>query len=278
MDHEKLTIVETFLGRLLSLKDSDFVAFLNSDSKIINPFINNLCLFWSNSNNLNSVLHVKFFKFLLRLCPAYNSTAHSGNSKVGKAVIAPKKFIEALFEPDPVGLITYLFVTWRSSAPELLQIIRDELVPQVLSDNLKKCAQSTQSAQVIDFLGWCCGTKISAADMSPRERESILKRFEYESDDDLLDEGDSFDAENSGKKQALDPIQAILLSTYIADLTIFSRTSASRQSKPRKALCEQAKLSHEQIEGWALMLERNPKKTRIIQDFVIVTGNLNNKN
>jgi hypothetical protein len=275
MELGKHTIIETFLGRLLSLKDSDFIAFLNADAKTIKPFINNLCLFWSNTGTSNSSVHVKFFKFLLRLCPAYNSMGNSSAAKAGKAVIAPKKFIEALFDSDPVGLMTYLFVTWRSSAPELLQIIRDELFPQSLLDNLKKCAHKNQSAQVIEFLEWSCGTKISAADWSLRDRETILKRFEYESDDDLVDEGDNNDNSTFARKEVFDPVRKILLSNYIADPTVFSRTSACRQSKSRKAVCDQTKLSHEQIEGWALMFERNPKKTRIIQDFIIDQENLN---
>ena len=275
MELERHVVIETFLGRLLFLKDSNFVSFLNADLKTIKPFIDNMCLFWSNSGSANSSVHVKFFKFLLRLCPAYNSMSFSGPSKFGKAVIAPKRFFEILFEPDPVGLMTYLFVTWRSSAPELLLIIRDELFPRSLLDNLRKCAHLNQSAHVIEFLEWACGTKITTADLSLRERESILKRFEYESDDDLVDEGDDFESENSRRQDVIDPIQKILLSNYIADPSVFSRTSASRQSKLRKALCDQTKLSHEQIEGWALMLERNPKKVRIIQDFIIKNGNLN---
>lgn len=260
---------------MLTLKDNDFTSFLNVDSAIIKSFIYNLSLFWSDAGMANSSLHVKFFKFLLRLCPAYNSRGLAENPRAPKAVIAPKRFIDALFEPDPVGLITYLFVTWHSSAPELLLIIRSELFPQALVERLKQCAHKKQHPNTVEFLEWVCGTKISVSDLTFRERESILKRFEYESDDDLVDEGEAVDSESNTTKLFFDPIQKILFESYISDPSVFSRTSSCRQSKSRQTLCNLTKLSHEQIEGWALMLERNPKKMRILQDFIIANGNLN---
>lgn len=48
-----------------------------------------------------------------------------------------------------------------------------------------------------------------------------------------------------------------LLRTYIKDCSLFGRTVQIRQSKERQALCKELGLSHEQLEGWALMLQRN---------------------
>jgi activating signal cointegrator complex subunit 2 len=99
-------------------------------------------------------------------------------------------------------------------------------------------------------------------------RDSILRRFEYESDDDYFEDEDE-SSYNSNQAKTIDPMQATLLSTYISSPSIFSRTSESRKLSERQNLIKSTKLSHEQIEGWALMLERNPKKSNIIQDFIM---------
>lgn len=102
-------------------------------------------------------------------------------------------------------------------------------------------------------------------------RESVLRRFEYESDDDFFEDEDEEDEAltYSNQNKTIDPIQVDLLSTYISSPSTFSRTSQTRKSVERQNLLKSTKLSHEQVEGWALMLERNPKKSNIIQDFII---------
>ena len=99
-------------------------------------------------------------------------------------------------------------------------------------------------------------------------RESITRRFEYESDDDYFEDEDEVST-TTAQTKTVDPIQATLLSTYITSPSTFSRTSETRKSAERQSLLKSTKLSHEQVEGWALMLERNPKKSNIIQDFII---------
>lgn len=99
-------------------------------------------------------------------------------------------------------------------------------------------------------------------------RESILRRFEYESDDDYFEDEDEL-SDTSIQTKTIDPIQAILLSTYVSSPSTFSRTLETRKSAERLNLLKSTNLAHEQVEGWALMLERNPKKSNIIQDFII---------
>ena len=99
-------------------------------------------------------------------------------------------------------------------------------------------------------------------------RESVLRRFEYESDDDYFEDEDET-LTHSNQNKTIDPIQVTLLSTYISSPSTFSRTSETRKSLERQNLLKGTKLSHEQVEGWALMLERNPKKSNVIQDFII---------
>ena len=99
-------------------------------------------------------------------------------------------------------------------------------------------------------------------------RESIIKRFEYESDDDYF-EGEDVNTSTSDSSNSFDPLQVVLFSVYISSPSTFSRTSATRASKQRTELLAKTKLTHEQVEGWAVMLERNPKRANIIQDFII---------
>lgn len=106
-----------------------------------------------------------------------------------------------------------------------------------------------------------------------------MRRFEYESDDDFMEEDE--EAENVGQNQSsktreIDPIQYKLLALYTANPSVFSRTSQARKLPQRVSLAADTKLSHEQIEGWALMLERNPKKANILQDFIFYSKTKSN--
>lgn len=56
---------------------------------------------------------------------------------------------------------------------------------------------------------------------------------------------------------ALSPTDRELMRAYIKDPGVFGRKAAIRQSAARKTLLQKLQLSHEQLEGWALMLERN---------------------
>lgn len=96
-----------------------------------------------------------------------------------------------------------------------------------------------------------------------------MKRFEYESDDDYFEDEDESLGTETKPEKSIDPIQAILLETYISNPSLFTRTSAVRKLPERLKLQTSTKLSHEQLEGWALMLERNPKKSNVIQDYII---------
>lgn len=98
-------------------------------------------------------------------------------------------------------------------------------------------------------------------------RESILKRFEYESDDDYFEDEEVEEEESF--QNSFDPIQAILFETFINSPVTFSRTSDTRKSPQRLKLLSSTKLSHEQLEGWALMLERNPKRSNLIQNYIV---------
>ncbi|KAF8438091.1 hypothetical protein L210DRAFT_3613025 [Boletus edulis BED1] len=90
-------------------------------------------------------------------------------------------------------------------------------------------------------------------------------------DDDIDEAGTStvkilVDGEDSGDEE-VDPIkpETILEQAYIRDPKLFNRDGETRRSKKRAELKQQTGWTDEQIEGWRIMLERNPKKERILQ-------------
>ncbi|EAU91115.1 hypothetical protein CC1G_03283 [Coprinopsis cinerea okayama7 len=62
-----------------------------------------------------------------------------------------------------------------------------------------------------------------------------------------------------GTPGEVDP-EYLIEQAYVADPSAFARDAATRRSKARAELIQKTGWSHEQIEGWAIVLERNPKK------------------
>lgn len=284
LGRHQLLELEALLHQLLRLKDADFTKFLNN-SEALKPFFTCLQGFWSTAaaspvDELVLSLHEKFFKFLLRLCPSSNrksapakAPADEAAPKPLRAVICPKRAVDCLFESDPLGLLCYLHETWNPS--DLLDTVRDELVPTAILKHPSFIPDASSNRKCNEFIKWLTRNTFKGT-LRTNERESILKRFEYESDDDFFEGEDTTTGSGSGTgtnsspdSTVFDPLQVALFSAYIACPSIFSRTSACRSSKPRAELLAKTKLSHEQVEGWAVMLERNPKRANVIQDFII---------
>ncbi|OZJ03297.1 hypothetical protein BZG36_02276 [Bifiguratus adelaidae] len=61
--------------------------------------------------------------------------------------------------------------------------------------------------------------------------------------------------------------EASLIQAYTGNAKIFERSSAARKSQERIALRKQTGMSDEQLEGWAIMLDRNPRKDRILDKY-----------
>ncbi|KAF8351996.1 hypothetical protein F5887DRAFT_1057692 [Amanita rubescens] len=69
-------------------------------------------------------------------------------------------------------------------------------------------------------------------------------------------------------------LQTILELAYMRDPKLFDRDAATRRSKSRAELKAQTGWADEQIEGWRVILERNPKKDKILQKHEF-SGNQN---
>ncbi|KAG0243976.1 hypothetical protein B0O80DRAFT_495307 [Mortierella sp. GBAus27b] len=58
-----------------------------------------------------------------------------------------------------------------------------------------------------------------------------------------------------------------LISMYMGDKDVFKRSAEARRSRKRQDLRNLTKMSDEQLEGWAIMFDRNPRKDRIVQKY-----------
>ncbi|RKP08703.1 hypothetical protein THASP1DRAFT_29489 [Thamnocephalis sphaerospora] len=61
------------------------------------------------------------------------------------------------------------------------------------------------------------------------------------------------------------PYEAELVRIMVTAPSVFERTSAARRSKERAQLRATTNLSDEQIEGWAVQMQRNPRKSQILE-------------
>ncbi|KAL6307810.1 hypothetical protein BKA93DRAFT_727147 [Sparassis latifolia] len=82
-------------------------------------------------------------------------------------------------------------------------------------------------------------------------------------DGDSDEEGDS-DGPDTGEEATQIQPETILELAYLRDPKLFDRDGQTRRSKSRADLKAQTGWSDEQIEGWKIMLERDPKKDKIL--------------
>lgn len=98
-------------------------------------------------------------------------------------------------------------------------------------------------------------------------------RLMYESDedehDDTYDEAEATATE--GEKTKHDKAEKTLWETFKKDPTAFEKTN--RKSRGRVELLKETNWSHEQIEGWARMLQKEPKRAKILEQKYMFRGN-----
>lgn len=97
-------------------------------------------------------------------------------------------------------------------------------------------------------------------------RESVLEQV-Y--DEDGQDDDDPVDI-HADSKPSNTGLSDELIRAYIKDPEVFGRGVKVRQSDARRKLCERLKMTHEQVEGWAIMLSRNPKKESMLRDYQLL--------
>lgn len=97
-------------------------------------------------------------------------------------------------------------------------------------------------------------------------------RLMYEADedehDDTYDEAEAVTPDEKGK---FDKAEKILWEAYKRDPNVFAKPN--RRWNERQQLVQTLHWSHEQIEGWARMLEKEPRRVRILEQKYQFRGN-----
>lgn len=105
---------------------------------------------------------------------------------------------------------------------------------------------------------------------------SALSTFDFDDDErddtyDMEDVGGTVDSATPGNNPeeanagASDSNEEALFRAFKMTPSVFDRDAATRRSKPRIALKEETGITDEAIEGWALMLSRDPRRMRRLE-------------
>ncbi|PYH83943.1 hypothetical protein BO82DRAFT_381836 [Aspergillus uvarum CBS 121591] len=110
---------------------------------------------------------------------------------------------------------------------------------------------------------------------------SALATFDSDDDErddtyDVTDVGGTVDttvaAEDEPKQSApgaAEETELTLYRAYKSNPALFARDSATRRAQPRAALKRETGMTDEAIEGWAVMVARDPKRLRRLEDLVL---------
>ncbi|KAJ5594218.1 uncharacterized protein N7459_000426 [Penicillium hispanicum] len=118
---------------------------------------------------------------------------------------------------------------------------------------------------------------------------SALATFDSDDDErddtyDVADVGGTVDSATAGtdadadadarKRQAAasESLEMTLFQAYKSNPGIFARDSTTRRSQPRAQLKRETNMTDEAIEGWAVMLARDPKRLARLEDRLAVDG------
>ncbi|OJA17670.1 hypothetical protein AZE42_03005 [Rhizopogon vesiculosus] len=149
---------------------------------------------------------------------------------------------------DEILDVTKIHVGKRSQ--DEASVLRDRAaIEQMKADILRRAEamsdEEEDGAEVEDDLGFGDGVKVIG-------------------DGETSGEGED-DSDEDGAPPPKPTPETVLELAYIRDPELFNRDANTRRSKARSELKAQTSWSDEQIEGWKIMLERNPNKDKILQ-------------
>ncbi|KAI9037290.1 ASCC2 family CUE domain-containing protein [Aspergillus affinis] len=112
---------------------------------------------------------------------------------------------------------------------------------------------------------------------------SALATFDSDDDErddtyDVADVGGTVDATTTNAdadadaRKTSEDLDMTLFQAYKANAALFARDSATRRSQPRASLKRETGMTDEAIEGWAVMLSRDPKRLARLEDKVSFSG------
>ncbi|KAI9069675.1 hypothetical protein FKP32DRAFT_1671178 [Trametes sanguinea] len=143
-------------------------------------------------------------------------------------------------------------------------------IEEMKADILRRAEEISEDEDEEDVLGGK-GKGRDLAYEEDLEDADVVKVLDGDPSD--LEGGESeADGEGEGAETPRNP-EAILEQTYIRDPKLFDRDGQTRRSKARADLKAQTGMSDEQIEGWRIMLERDPKKKERLLAKYEFTGN-----
>ncbi|KAF1799245.1 hypothetical protein V8B55DRAFT_1361949 [Mucor lusitanicus] len=125
------------------------------------------------------------------------------------------------------------------------------------------------------------------------EKKNVLQRVVdmYDDDyddtyDDINDAGVPSTMENGDGDAAVDVVrkkqevvdpgienESLLVHSFVDNAELFARNSTARKSTKRAELRKRTGMTDEQLEGWAIMFKRNPRKDRILDRYMLFDGN-----
>ncbi|KAM4056570.1 CUE domain-containing protein [Hirsutella rhossiliensis] len=106
---------------------------------------------------------------------------------------------------------------------------------------------------------------------------SALAAFDSDDDErddtyDAADVGGTVDSNNQEADGVNDGNEELLFRAYQMDEKAFARDAATRRGNPRVKLREETGMSDEAIEGWAVMLKRNPQQMKRLEAKYAFSG------
>ncbi|KAF2758202.1 hypothetical protein EJ05DRAFT_476463 [Pseudovirgaria hyperparasitica] len=110
---------------------------------------------------------------------------------------------------------------------------------------------------------------LSNRESAPNKAAIISALAAFDSDDDERD--DTYDAEDvggtvePGAEEADSGNEEVLFKAYTSTPQVFSRDALTRRSKERDGLRISTNMTDESIEGWAVMLARDPRKIKKLE-------------
>ncbi|KAK2939344.1 Ubiquitin system component CUE [Fusarium oxysporum f. sp. vasinfectum] len=114
---------------------------------------------------------------------------------------------------------------------------------------------------------------------APNKSAILSALAAFDSDDDERDDtydaddvGGTVDASNQEADAASDSNEEALFRAYQMDSKLFDRDAGTRRGNPRAKLREETGMTDEAIEGWALILVRNPQQKRRLEAKYAFSG------
>ncbi|KAI9368552.1 hypothetical protein BJX61DRAFT_211205 [Aspergillus egyptiacus] len=179
----------------------------------------------------------------------------------------PPKSTPPTSSPEPVPARRNIF----DDAVDLAELARSD---QTNSNNLR-FGRANPSLTADDILN-------DRSNHAAKKAAIISALATFDSDDDerddtydVADVGGTVDAADEladADRKSSDELDLTLLRAYKTSPALFSRDSTTRRSQPRATLIRETGLTNEAIEGWAVMLTRDPKRLARLEDKLALSA------